>query len=41
MSDDTAVRRLKHPGIQVQAFPGNLPMFSEMSREELDRIAAR
>ena len=30
----------RHPQIKVQAFLANLPMFAEMSREELDRIAA-
>lgn len=30
----------RHPQIKIQAFLANLPMFSEMSREELDRIAA-
>ena len=39
-SNDGTVRRLKPAGIRVQDFLGNLPMFSEMSREELDRIAA-
>jgi len=28
------------PQIKTQAFLANLPMFSEMSREELDRVAA-
>ena len=40
MNDDSTVRRLKHPGTRVQALLGNLPLFSMMSREELDRIAA-
>ena len=31
---------MKHPPIKVQAFLANLPMFSEMQRAELDRIAA-
>ena len=31
---------MKHPPIKVQAFLANLPMFSEMRAEELDRIAA-
>jgi CRP-like cAMP-binding protein len=31
---------MKHPPIKVQAFLANLPMFSEMRTEELDRIAA-
>jgi CRP-like cAMP-binding protein len=30
----------RHPAIKVQAFLANLPMFSEMSGEELDRISA-
>ena len=30
----------RHPAIKVQAFLANLPMFSEMSAEELDRISA-
>jgi CRP-like cAMP-binding protein len=30
----------RHPQIKIQAFLANLPMFSDMSREELDRIAA-
>ena len=30
----------RHPHIKIQAFLANLPMFSEMSREELDRVAA-
>lgn len=30
----------RHPQIKIQAFLANLPMFSEMSRQELDRIAA-
>lgn len=30
----------RHPQIKIQAFLANLPMFSEMSRGELDRIAA-
>ena len=29
----------RHPGIKVQAFLANLPMFSDMSRDELDRVA--
>jgi len=32
--------RNRHPQIKIQAFLANLPMFSEMSRAELDRIAA-
>jgi len=40
VSIESAVRRPKPGGIDLQAFLGNLPMFSEMSREELDRIAA-
>ena len=30
----------RHPRIKVQAFLANLPLFSEMTPEELDRIAA-
>jgi CRP-like cAMP-binding protein len=30
----------RHPQIKIQAFLANLPMFSEMSAGELDRIAA-
>ena len=30
----------RHPQIKIQAFLANLPMFSEMRREELDRVAA-
>ena len=30
----------RHPQIKIQAFLANLPMFGDMSREELDRIAA-
>ena len=30
----------RHPQIKIQAFLANLPMFSDMSREELDRVAA-
>jgi CRP-like cAMP-binding protein len=30
----------RHPQIKVQAFLANLPMFGDMSREELDRVAA-
>jgi CRP-like cAMP-binding protein len=30
----------RHPAIKIQAFLANLPMFSEMNAEELDRIAA-
>ncbi len=33
-------RKPRHPQIKVQAFLGNLPLFSQMSQEELDRIAA-
>ncbi len=33
-------RKRRHPQIKVQAFLGKLPLFSEMSPEELDRIAA-
>ncbi len=32
--------KTRHPQIKIQAFLANLPMFSDMSREELDRIAA-
>ena len=32
-------RKPRHPQIRVQAFLANLPMFSEMSPEELDRVA--
>lgn len=32
-------RKTRHPQIRVQAFLANLPMFSEMSTEELDRVA--
>jgi CRP-like cAMP-binding protein len=31
---------MRHPQIKIQAFLANLPMFSEMRAEELDRIAA-
>ncbi len=31
---------MRHPQIKIQAFLANLPMFSEMRTEELDRIAA-
>jgi CRP/FNR family transcriptional regulator, dissimilatory nitrate respiration regulator len=31
---------MKHPPIKIQAFLANLPMFSEMSAAELDRVAA-
>jgi CRP/FNR family transcriptional regulator, dissimilatory nitrate respiration regulator len=30
----------RHPQIKIQAFLANLPMFGEMSRGELDRLAA-
>jgi CRP-like cAMP-binding protein len=30
----------RHPQIKIQAFLANLPMFADMRREELDRIAA-
>ena len=33
-------RKARHPQIRVQAFLANLPMFSNMKAEELDRIAA-
>jgi CRP-like cAMP-binding protein len=32
-------RKPRHPQIRVQAFLANLPLFSEMTAEELDRIA--
>jgi CRP/FNR family transcriptional regulator, dissimilatory nitrate respiration regulator len=35
-----ASRTPRHPRIKVQAFLANLPLFSEMTPEELDRIAA-
>jgi len=31
---------MRHPQIKIQAFLANLPMFSEMRAEELDRIAS-
>jgi CRP/FNR family transcriptional regulator, dissimilatory nitrate respiration regulator len=34
------VRKARHPSIKVQAFLANLPMFSEMSAAELDRVAS-
>lgn len=40
MNNHITLRRPKSAGASVQALLGNLPMFSEMSREELDRIAA-
>ena len=41
MPDDSGnARRGRHPQIKVQAFLANLPMFSEMAAEELDRVAA-
>ncbi|HSH08685.1 MAG TPA: cyclic nucleotide-binding domain-containing protein [Burkholderiales bacterium] len=39
-SDGLPTRRGRQPAIKVQAFLANLPMFSEMSGEELDRVAA-
>lgn len=33
-------RKARHPQIRVQAFLANLPLFSDMKGEELDRIAA-
>ena len=30
----------RHPQIKIQAFLANLPMFGDMRREDLDRIAA-
>jgi len=40
MNNEITVRRLKPAATNVQALLGNLPMFSEMSREEIDRVAA-
>ena len=40
MNNQITIRRQKSAGANVQSLLGNLPMFSEMSREELDRIAA-
>jgi CRP-like cAMP-binding protein len=40
MNNQVTVRRPKSAATSVQSLLGNLPMFSEMSREELDRIAA-
>jgi len=37
---DGLPRRGRQPAIKVQAFLANLPMFSEMSGQELDRVAA-
>jgi len=37
---DGLPRRGRQPAIKVQAFLANLPMFSEMSPVELDRVAA-
>ena len=31
---------MRHPQIKVQAFLANLPMFSDMNEQELDRVAA-
>ncbi|HTL26949.1 MAG TPA: cyclic nucleotide-binding domain-containing protein [Burkholderiales bacterium] len=31
---------MRHPQVKVQAFLANLPMFSDMSPQELDRVAA-
>ena len=39
-AEQTRHARKQRPQIRVQAFLANLPMFSEMSAEELDRIAA-
>jgi len=39
-SDGLPQRRGRAPAIKVQAFLANLPMFSEMSPPELDRVAA-
>jgi len=35
----SAARKPRRPQIRVQAFLANLPMFSEMSDAELDRVA--
>lgn len=40
MSNEITMRRAKFAGANVQAILSKLPMFSEMSREEIDRIAA-
>jgi len=37
---DGLPRRGRQPAIKVQAFLANLPMFSEMSGQELERVAA-
>jgi len=37
---DGLPRRGRQPAIKVQAFLANLPMFSEMSGQELDRVAS-
>lgn len=39
-SDGLPTRRGRQPSIKVQAFLANLPMFSEMSTQELDRVAS-
>ena len=39
-SDGLPARRARAPAIKLQAFLANLPMFSEMSPQELDRVAA-
>jgi len=39
-SDGLPPRRGRAPAIKLQAFLANLPMFSEMSPQELDRVAA-
>lgn len=36
----SAARRARHPNIQVQQFLGRLPMFGELTDDEIDRIAA-
>ncbi len=38
--DPTAIARKSRPQIRIQAFLANVPLFSEMSADELDRIAA-
>ena len=40
MNSPIAIQQSKSAATNVQAILGKLPMFSEMSREELDRIAA-
>ncbi|MBM4219868.1 MAG: cyclic nucleotide-binding domain-containing protein [Gammaproteobacteria bacterium] len=36
---DAPARKQRHPAIKVQAFLAKLPMFSEMSADEVDRVA--